>query len=375
LRVDKFAHTILIKERKRAEVNRPHLGDLDWNELEAVIKGLGQPSFRAKQVFQWVQQKGVTRWDEMTNVPKSLKEALAQHYTLAGMTVIKRDESKLDETVKYLLELRDGETIETVLMAYEQQLGRERRTVCVSTQVGCRLGCAFCATGKSGFKRNLEVNEILGQVLAVNKDLSKWSSASVTNLVFMGMGEPLLNYDNLVKSLVILNHPDGLNISMRRISVSTSGIVPGIYRLAQEEMPLVLAISLHAPNNELRNRLMPINRRYPLEELLEACHYWAERTNRRITFEYILLDRVNDNLKQAQELVDLLRGLLANVNLIPFNSVADAGFSQPSRNRVMAFRRYLEEHGVAAVIREEKGSDIAAACGQLRRQEMRGKGD
>lgn len=356
-------------------MNRPHIRDLDLKELEAAISNMGQPSFRAKQIFQWVQQKGVGRWEEMGNVPKALQEKLAEKFQLFPLPVLKRHASRQDETVKYLLQLADGETIETVLMAYGEENRRGRRTVCVSTQVGCPLGCAFCATGKSGFKRNLAVNEILGQVFAVNKDLSKWSNDLVTNLVFMGMGEPLLNYDNLVKSLAILNHPEGLNISLRRISVSTSGIVPGIYRLAEEGMPLVLAVSLHAPNNELRNRLMPINRKYPLEELMEACHYWVEKTNRRITFEYILLAQVNDQLKQAQELVDLLKGLLANVNLIPFNAIADAEFKQPSGNRVMAFRRYLEEHGINAVIREEKGSDIAAACGQLRRQEMRGNDD
>ncbi|NLC77411.1 MAG: 23S rRNA (adenine(2503)-C(2))-methyltransferase RlmN [Clostridia bacterium] len=349
--------------------------NLDWAGLETEIRGMGQPPFRAKQVFQWVQQKGVSHWEEMTNVPKTIRDQLAVKYELAGLSVLKRDVSKLDGTVKYLLGLKDGETVETVLMAYEEQEGRDRKTVCVSTQVGCPLGCSFCATGKWGFIRNLEVNEILGQVLAVNQDLSRKGEAPVTNLVFMGMGEPLLNYDHLIKSLRILNHPDGLNISLRRISVSTSGIVPGIRRLAQEGMPLVLAVSLHAPNNELRDRLMPINRRYPLEELLDACYYWVSETNRRITFEYILLAGINDNLQQARELAELLKGLLANVNLIPYNGVAEAPFRQPSRNRITAFRRYLEEHGVTAVVREERGSDIAAACGQLRGQEMRGKDD
>lgn len=353
-------------------MSKPHLRNFGWDELANIIKSLGEPAFRAKQVFQWIHHKGITNWEEMTNIPKKLRTHLASNFRIEGLPVIQRQASRRDDTVKYLLGLPDGEKIETVLMSYDPPAGKKRQTLCVSTQVGCPLNCSFCATGKSGFIRNLEVHEIIGQVLAVNRDLEHTGGTPISNLVFMGMGEPLINYENLIKGINILHHPLGLNISMRRISISTSGVVPGIYRLADEGLPVVLAISLHAPNNELRNRLMPINRRYPLEELLQACHYWVDKTKRRITFEYILLGGVNDSLQHAAELADLLKGLLANVNLIPFNALSDVDFQKPSRNRIIVFRRCLESRGINAVVREEKGGDIEAACGQLRRREMRG---
>lgn len=353
-------------------MSKPHVRNLSWEALDKLIRGLGEPAFRSQQVFQWIHRKGITDWEEMTDVPKGLRAHLAGRFRLESPAVVQRLVSQREDTVKYLLRLPDGELVETVLMAYDPPTAKRRRTLCVSTQVGCPLNCAFCATGRSGFTRNLEVHEILGQVLAVNRDLAARGEKPVSNLVFMGMGEPFLNYENLVQAIRLLHHPLGLNIGWRRISVSTSGIVSGIYRLVEEGMPLVLAVSLHAPNHELRNRIMPVNRRYPLEELMAACHYWVAKTNRRITFEYILLSGVNDSLAQAGELVKLLRGLLANVNLIPFNPFPDAVFAKPSRNRVVAFRQYLESHGITAVIREEKGGDIEAACGQLRRREMRG---
>lgn len=349
---------------------KEHLRNLDLQEYEAIVKKMGLPSFRSKQMFHWVHQKGVTNWDEMDNLPLKLRKEFSQTYRIDGLSVIRQEKSDVDGTEKYLLGLADGETVETVLMDYS-----DRKTVCISTQVGCPLACAFCATGKSGFKRNLKVHEILDQVLIINKSLLGKNKNPVTNAVFMGMGEPLINYEALVKSLQILNHPEGLNISFRKLSVSTSGIVPEIYRLAQEKMPLVLAISLHAPNNQLRSRLMPINRKYPLEELIEACRYWVEKTGRRITFEYILLKEVNDGLKEAGELAGLLEGLLSNVNLIPFNPVMGANFQKPSMNRIHKFQEYLTERNIIATIREEKGGDIAGACGQLRRQEMGSKVD
>lgn len=367
-----MVHNMDIGRGKENRMNKPHVRNLPWDELDKIMKELGEPAFRSRQLFQWIHQKGITSWEEMTDLPKKLRMWFAEHFSIEGLPVIRRLASRQDDTVKYLLRLPDGELVETVLMSYDPPEGKQRRTLCVSTQVGCPLKCAFCATGQSGFTRNLEVHEILGQVLAVNRDLVSAGQAPVSNLVFMGMGEPFLNYENLVQGIRLLHHPLGLNISWRRICVSTSGIVPGIYRLADEGMPLVLAVSLHAPNDELRSRLMPVNRRYPLEELVAACHYWVQRTNRCITFEYILLGGVNDSLAHAGELVGLLKGLLANVNLIPFNPVSDGPFVKPSRNKVMAFRQYLEDHGVTAVIREEKGGDIEAACGQLRRREMRG---
>jgi len=342
-----------------------HLRDLDLTDIETIMNDKKLPLFRSKQLFQWIQQKGVTDWDEMVNLPISLRRELGRSFKINGLSVIKKERSEKDGTVKYLLAFHDGQTVETVLMDYQ-----DRKTICISTQVGCPLACAFCATGKSGYKRNLKVHEILDQILVVNQDLLQQKKELITNAVFMGMGEPLLNYQTLLKSLHILNHPLGLNISFRKMSVSTSGIVPEIYRLAKEKIPLVLAISLHAPNNHLRSQLMPINHKYSIEELIKASKFWIKETGRRITFEYILIKKVNDGLKEAKELASLLKGLLVNVNLIPFNPVEGTSFKKPSLNGVYRFQQYLLERGIAVTIREEKGSGIAGACGQLRRQEM-----
>lgn len=358
-------------ENGGAKVDRDELRNLNYTELQELMQEWGQPSFRGQQIFRWLHQKGVTEWEKMSNIPKNLLELLASSYTLSEPKVSEMLESQADGTIKFLLELADSETIEMVLMFH----GLQRRTLCISTQVGCRLKCSFCATGQSGFKRNLATSEIIDQVLLANQELALRGHGPVTNLVFMGMGEPLDNYSALVKALRILNHEDGLNISYRRMTVSTSGMVPGIYRLAQEGLPIVLAISLHGTNDQLRSSLMPINQPYPLDKLFAACHYWVEQTKRRITFEYIMLDGVNDELEQAQELVLLLRGLPANVNLIPFNPVEETKFGKSPKHKIESFRRYLEKQGIIAVVREEKGGDIHAACGQLRRQEMRGNID
>ncbi len=346
-------------------VKKIHLRDLELLEIERIINDKNLPLFRSKQLFQWVHQKAAINWAAMANLPLELRREFSLNYEISGPTTVKKELSEEDGTVKYLLALKDGETVETVLMDYQ-----DRKTVCISSQVGCPLACEFCATGKSGYKRNLKVHEVLDQVLTVNRDLVQEDKLPVTNIVFMGMGEPLLNYQVLLKSMRILNHPLGLNISFRKMSVSTSGIVPEIYRLAKEGLPLVLAISLHAPNNYLRNQLMPVNRKYPLEELIKAADFWIKETGRRITFEYILIEEVNDGLKEARELGSLLKGLLANVNLIPFNPVPGTNFKKPSLGRVSRFQQFLMDKGIAVTIRGEKGGDISGACGQLRRREM-----
>lgn len=347
------------------------LQGMSLKEYELLMEELGQPRYRAVQLFQWVHGKAIKDMKEATNLPKTLIEKLEQRVSFQPLKIIKKQVSEIDDTAKFLFALSDGQRVETVRMSYKRKNSRDRHTVCVSTQVGCAMGCVFCATGLSGWVRNLTVGEIVGQVLAVQRNLQTvYPGEKITNVVFMGMGEPLLNYDNVIKALHILNAPDGLNIGMRRISLSTCGIVPGIRKLAEEKLPIVLAISLHAPNNKLRDELMPINRKYPLEELLAACDYYINSTGRRITFEYALIEGKNDSMEHARELGRLLSGMLANVNLIPFNPVLETGLTRPGIKKVRAFARELESFGIEVAIREEKGSDIEAACGQLRRREV-----
>lgn len=341
-------------------------------EYESLMEELDQPKYRAKQLFQWVHGKAIENLEQATNLPKNLRKELQRRVSFQPLKVIKKQLSKLDDTAKFLLALPDGQRIETVCMSYRRKESRDRHTVCVSTQVGCAMGCIFCATGLSGWIRNLSTGEIIGQVLAVQRELqAQYPGEKITNVVFMGMGEPLLNYHNVLKAIKILNAPEGLNIGLRRISLSTCGIVPGIKKLAQEKLPIVLAISLHAPNNDLRNELMPINRRYPLEELLAACEYYIESTGRRITFEYALIAGKNDSIAHARQLGKLLSGMLANVNLLPYNTVVETGLSRPGTKKIKEFVQELQKFGLEAAIREERGSDIDAACGQLRRREVK----
>ena len=327
-------------------------------ELGSFLKSLGQPAFRAKQVFTWL-HRGVTSFDEMTNLPKTLREQLAQTCHITAPFVARRQESKLDGTIKYLWELADGSCIETVLMQYHHG-----NPVCISSQVGCRMGCAFCASTIAGKVRDLTASEMLDQVLFTQLD----SGREISNIVLMGIGEPLDNRDNVRRFLELVNHPDGLHIGMRHISLSTCGIVPGIEWLAEQDLQLTLSVSLHAPDSETRSRIMPVNRAYDVEELYAACHRYFKKTGRRISFEYAMIDGVNDHDWQADLIAQKLRGMPGHVNLIPLNDVAESPF-KPSR-RVAAFQKRLESHGVTATVRRSLGGDIDASCGQLRRKVM-----
>ncbi|MBR6701454.1 MAG: 23S rRNA (adenine(2503)-C(2))-methyltransferase RlmN [Firmicutes bacterium] len=329
---------------------------LKYSELEAFVLELGEKKFRAKQIFEWM-HKGVRSFDEMKNISKDLKEKLSEKADLEALELETVQVSKKDGTRKYLFRLSDGEFVESVLMEYSYG-----NTVCISTQAGCRMGCAFCASCEGGLIRNLTTGEILDQVLAVSKDIGE----KVDNVVVMGVGEPFDNYDNLTGFIDNINDKNGFNMGMRSITVSTCGLVPEIKRFAKEYPQVTLAISLHAPNNELRNRLMPVNRKYELKTLLAACREYVKTTNKRITFEYILIEGVNDTAKQAKELADILKGLLCHINLIPFNGVIGKEFVATKREKAEDFKETLKELGFEATVRRELGSDIDGACGQLR---------
>lgn len=345
------------------------LQGMNIEEIKHLLMHIEEPEYRANQIFQWIHQKTVCTLDEMSNLPKSLRNKLNDLQSFDPPQVIKIRQSKLDDTVKYLLCLSDGNTIETVRMSYLSKGTRDRHTVCVSSQVGCSMGCLFCATGLSGWKRNLTTGEILAQVLLAQRELKRsYPNDNITNVVFMGMGEPLLNYDNVLKAIRLLNEPSGLNIGMRKISLSTCGLVPKIYRLAEERLAIVLAISLHAPTNELRNRLVPVNKKYPIETLLEACQYYIDTTGRRITFEYALIEGINDSIEHAKQLIGILGRIKANINLIPLNPVDGTGLKRSSGSQIKRFLYVLQQAGIESTFREEKGSDIEAACGQLRRR-------
>ena len=325
-------------------------------ELEAYFKGLGQPKFRAMQVFRWLHQ-GVESFDEMTNLPKDLRERLKAECVLTVPQVERKQVSKLDGTVKYLWRLGDGNCVETVLMCY-----KHGNTVCVSSQVGCNMGCVFCASTLGGKVRDLTPSEILDQVIFTEKD----SGEAVSNIVMMGIGEPLDNFDHVLRFLELVNHPEGLNIGMRHISVSTCGLVKKIDKLAQLGLQLTLSVSLHAPDDEVRSRLMPVNRSVGVKTLMDTCRRYFETTGRRISYEYAMVDGVNDSDAQADQLAKLLRGQPGHVNLIPLNEVAESPL-KPSR-RVRQFQQRLEGHGVTATVRRKLGGDIDASCGQLRRK-------
>ena len=331
-------------------------------ELARFLKELGEPAFRAKQVFTWL-HRGVTSFEDMTNLSKPLREKLAERCFITAPMVARKQESRLDGTIKYLWELSDGNCIETVLMQYHHG-----NTVCISSQVGCRMGCAFCASTIAGKVRDLRPSEMLDQVLFTQLD----SGREVSNIVLMGIGEPLDNMDNVLRFLELVNHPDGMNIGMRHISLSTCGVVPGIDALAEKELQLTLSVSLHAPDSETRNRIMPVNRAYDVELLFDACHRYFQRTGRRISFEYAMIDGVNDNDWQADLIAKKLRGMPGHVNLIPLNDVVESPY-KPSR-RIAAFQKRLESHGITATVRRSLGGDIDASCGQLRRKAMEEQG-
>lgn len=327
-------------------------------ELAVLVAELGEPSFRAKQIFTWL-QKGVEGFDEMTNLSKLLRRKLEERCTLSVPVVERRQVSWLDGTIKYLWRLADGNCIETVIMRY-----KHGNTICVSSEVGCLMGCAFCASTVGGLVRRLTPAEILDQVIFSQKD----SGLKISNIVLMGIGEPMDNLDAVLRFLELVNDPEGLNIGMRHISLSTCGIVPGIQRLGGLDLQLTLSVSLHAPDNETRNRLMPVNRAYPVEELFAACHRYFQETGRRISFEYAMIDGVNDHDWQADLIVKQLKGMPDHVNLIPLNDVRESPL-KPSK-RVAAFQKRLERQGVTATVRRKLGGDIDASCGQLRRKTM-----
>lgn len=332
--------------------------------LAALMKELGQPAFRAKQIFHWLHQKLVTDFSAMTDQPKALLAKLEEGYYIAAPAIARRQQSK-DGTVKYLFALADGNCIETVIMRYHYGV-----TACVSTQVGCRMGCRFCASTQAGRVRNLEAGEIAAQIYAAQKDIGE----RISHIVLMGIGEPLDNFDNVMDFLTIISCPDGVNIGMRNISLSTCGIVPMIDRLAEKKLQLTLSISLHAPNDEMRSKMMPVNDAYPVAQLIAACRRYQQTTGRRVSFEYSMVRGVNDSPATARELASLIRGMGAHVNLIPINPVDGSPYSATDAENVKRFQALLTELGVNATVRRRLGSDISAACGQLRREEAAKEG-
>ena len=332
-------------------------------ELEEMLGELGQPKFRAAQLFRWL-QSGETDFDNMTNIPLSLRDKLKEKTYIADVKIVRKFKSRLDETVKYVYELYDGEYIESVLMKYEHGY-----TVCISTQVGCRMGCSFCASGIAGLTRNLTASEMLAQITAAQRD----NGIRVSNIVMMGMGEPLDNLDNSVRFLRLVSDDKGLNIGLRHISLSTSGVVSGIKKLKEYNFPITLSISLHAPNDEIRSSVMRVNKKWNIEELLEACKEYQAVTTRRISFEYALIDGVNDSDECAAQLAKRLKGIMCHVNLIPANPVKENSFKKPDKNKIIHFRDLLIKKGVNATVRRTLGADIDASCGQLRKRAKEGE--
>ena len=337
-----------------------NIKEYNLNELQEEIIALGEKKYRAEQIFKWIYVDKVKEFDEMTNISIELREKLKQNYTMCNFNILKKQESS-DGTKKYLFDVLDGNAIETVLMQYHHG-----KTICVSSQIGCKMGCKFCASTGIKFVRSLTAGEIVEQILAVEQDIGD----KISNIVFMGIGEPFDNYENVMKAIKIINNQKGLNIGARHISISTSGLVPMIYKFADEELQCTLSISLHATNDEKRSSMMPVNNRYNIKELMEACQYYIQKTNKRISFEYALAKDNNDNLDDAKELVKLLKGMLCHVNLIPINKIENGAFSKSSNENIIRFRDYLNENGIVATIRRELGSDIDAACGQLRRKNL-----
>ncbi|AIZ60119.1 23S rRNA (adenine(2503)-C(2))-methyltransferase RlmN [Bacillus sp. FSL R5-0432] len=350
------------KVRKELKTEMPSIYSFELHEMKEWLKEQGEKSFRAAQIFEWLYEKRVTSFDDMSNLSKDLREKLKNQFAITTLkTVIKQ--TSQDGTIKFLFELHDGYTIETVLMRHEYG-----NSVCVTTQVGCRIGCTFCASTLGGLKRNLEAGEIVAQVLKVQQALDE-TDERVSSVVIMGIGEPFDNFDEMLAFLKIINHDNGLNIGARHITVSTSGIIPKIYQFADEQMQINFAVSLHAPNTEIRSRLMPINKAYKLPKLMEAIEYYIQKTGRRVSFEYGLFGGVNDQVHHAEELADLLKGIKCHVNLIPVNYVPERDYVRTPREQIFLFEKTLKERGVNVTIRREQGHDIDAACGQLRAKE------
>ena len=334
------------------------LKNLTENEMKDFLVSIGEKKFRGSQIFSWV-YRGIRDFDEMNNIPKSLREKLRETSVIGNIDIDLRLESKIDNTKKYLFLLNDGNIIETVAMEYESRL-----TVCVSNQVGCRMGCRFCASTIDGLERNLEPWEILDQIMKVQEDLGK----RVSNIVMMGSGEPLDNFENSKKFLELVNEKNGLNIGYRHITLSTCGLVDKIYELADMEIPINLAISLHSPFDEERQEIMPVAKSYSIEDIIKACNYYISKTNRRITFEYSLIKGKNDSEREAKRLSELLRGMLCHVNLIPINPIEERDFEKPDMEYINRFKNYLDKKNIPVTIRNSMGADISGACGQLRRK-------
>ena len=338
-----------------------NIKEYNLDELQEEMLALGEKKYRAEQIFKWIYVDKIKEFDEMTNLSIELREKLKKEYTMCNFKILKKQEAS-DGTKKYLFDVLDGNAIESVLMEYHHG-----KTICVSSQIGCKMGCKFCASTGIKFIRSLTCGEIVEQVLAVEQDIGD----KISNIVFMGIGEPFDNYENVMRAIKILNNQKGLNIGARHISISTSGLVPMIYKFADEELQCTLSISLHATNDEKRSKMMPINNRYNIEELMKACKYYIEKTNKRISFEYALAKDNNDNLNDAKELVKLLKGMLCHVNLIPINKIENGDYVKSTNENIIKFRDYLNANGIVATIRRELGSDIDAACGQLRRKSLK----
>ncbi len=334
--------------------------DLDFSSLTQFVLDLGHPTYRAEQIWRWLYRQYVADFDEMTNLPSVMRKDLADNAQILNYAAVSSQSSADGHTIKKLFELSDGTLIETVLMRYDK-----RRTLCISTQAGCAMGCVFCATGQMGFARNLSAGEILGQVVIFARELAEME-LRITNIVMMGMGEPLHNYENTLSSLDTLIHEKGINLSARKITISTVGLVPAILRYADEGRQTPLAVSLHAATDEERNRLIPVNRRWPLAELMDACRYYIGRTGRRLTFEWALIAGENDTIEQAQRLGRLVHGMMCHVNLIPLNPTAGYHGQPSSREQVAKFQQVLKEFGVSSTVRVRRGIEIQAGCGQLR---------
>ncbi|MBR3934640.1 MAG: 23S rRNA (adenine(2503)-C(2))-methyltransferase RlmN [Clostridia bacterium] len=336
------------------------LRDLTFDELENLILSLGEKKFRATQIFSWL-HKGVESFDEMTNVSTLLKEKLSKDYYVSSPKIVKKLESKLDKTKKYLFKLNDGNMVESVVMYYNHGI-----TICVSSQVGCAMGCKFCASTIGGLVRSLTPGEILDQIIFASKDIGE----RISNIVMMGIGEPLANFDNVCKFLNIVNDEHGINIGYRHISLSTCGIVPKIHELAKLNIPITLSISLHASDDDVRSSIMPVNNTYNISELLDACRSYQKITGRRISFEYAIIKGVNDTDSHAQKLAGILKGLLCHINIIPVNKVEENSFEKPDTTRIKLFVKQIEKYGITATVRRKLGSDINASCGQLRKNNL-----
>lgn len=330
---------------------------LNYQELAEEVNALGLPKFRTDQIYSWLFEKGVRDFSEMSNLSKDLRQALDERFVIRNCTIDTKLCSKLDETVKYLFELGKGEFVECVVMKYKYGY-----SICVSTQLGCKMGCKFCASAIGGFKRHLTASEILSEIYTAQSDLG----IKISHIVLMGTGEPLDNYDNVMRFLELVTDEKGLNISMRHISLSTCGVVPRIYELAEKKLGLTLSISLHAPNDKIRSQTMPVNSKWNIEELLTACRYYTKVTSRRISFEYAMIDSFNDSVECAEELASRLSGMLCHINLIPVNNVRENNYERSNEKNIKRFISVLERHGLTVTVRRTLGSDINASCGQLR---------